>query len=229
MTDHKLDQWRDWMVAALCGELEPEQRRQLDQAMERDEALRQDWLELCEAQQGLQALAGEQSDAGSGSDAAVTTWMPPGIAAFPSRTTPRWRWLLASAAGFAAAAGICFVLLLAGLRIDRADGGMLVRFDGTATAQPPVTGEAPLTRTELAAYTQLLMDVTDRRFEQLEQRQASTQAEVAQVLFDALVQQQQHQYNDLRSRIELAVYHSAAHPTALPGLTDPPAGNRQPY
>ncbi len=222
MTEQTLDHWRERMVSALYGEVSAEEMQELEAAMQLDESLRQDWSELHEARVGLRILAEEPVPADT-----ETSFLPPNDG---RNRLARRRWLLPAAAGlvgFAAAASVCFVLLLAGLRIDRTGDGLLVRLGGSA-APPPSRGEAQLTRSEMAAYTQLLMEVTDARFAEAEQRQAATQSEVAQALFDALAQRQQYQYDDLRTRIDLAVYHTAANQRSLPSASGRPGAPR-PY
>jgi len=49
MTEQPLDGMRDRMVRALYGELPDDERRELEQAIASDEALRRDWQELQEA------------------------------------------------------------------------------------------------------------------------------------------------------------------------------------
>jgi hypothetical protein len=210
MTDRSIDPWRDTMVAALYGELSDDEMREFEAMLEEDEELRRDWQELLEARAGLQRLAREDEAP------SFSFRMPPGPAREePANVVPLWRWAVASAAGFAAAASIFLVLILAGLRVDRTPDGVLVRFGGTAgealAASQAVDGSAvpmgreTITRAEFAALADALIGATAARLDELERRQVNSQAEVARALYDALAVQQQRQYDSLTSQIQLAL------------------------
>jgi hypothetical protein len=116
------------------------------------------------------------------------------------------------------------VLLGAGLRIDGTGSGLLVSFGGPSTegfgtdVAVPAGGEVRLTRSELAALAQVMVDATTARLDQLERRQTSSQTEVARALYDALAGQQQQQYNDLRARIDYAAFRGGG---LRPSIDDP--------
>jgi len=223
MTDRPIDAWRDTMVAALYGELSDDEMRDFERLLEQHDELRHDWQELLEARAGLQRL--ERED-----EAPSFSFQSPRVDAPEEPRTevvPLWRWAVASAAGFAAAASIFLVLLAAGLRVDRTPGGVLVRFGGSAgdgvVATQAVGGTAervghePITRTEFAAFADALIGATAARLDELERRQVSSQAEVARALYDALAVQQQRQYDNLTSQIQLALLRGGGRDNPLIG------------
>jgi hypothetical protein len=216
MTDQPLDRWRDRMVAALYGELDEEEMRQLSEELERNAELAAEWRELNEARAMLARLsdaepAGEfrfdpQPEVSRGSGSVVPF--------------PRWRWAMASAAGFAAAATLFLALIVAGLRIDHTSAGLLVRFGGGAD-QPGAVGlegggsgravtgfdqEQYLTRAEFAAVAEMMMQATTTRLDELERRQSSSHMEATWALYDALASNQQRRFDELSAQIQLAAY-----------------------
>jgi hypothetical protein len=233
MTERPIDPWRETMVAALYGELSDAEMREFETMLEQHEELRQDWQELLEARAGLQRLARED-EAPSFSFA-----QPPFAEEEPPKIVPLWRWAVASAAGFAAAASIFLALLVAGLRVDRTPGGVLVRFGGPAAGTAaslqavdgsvPSVGQESITRAEFSALAEALIGATAARLDELERRQVTSQAEVARALYDALAVQQQRQYDNLTSQIQLALLRGgSAYPQAAGqgSWISTPEGNR---
>jgi anti-sigma factor RsiW len=144
--DHELDPLRDRMVAALYGELPPEDEEELLTHLASDPALRAEWDELQESRGFLGAADAADPDPGFVFElpaAARVGGAAPGV-------HDRLRgWLtgllVRPAAGFALAVAACVVLLIAGLRIDRVPSGLAVHFGPAApagTALLPV-GSAP--------------------------------------------------------------------------------------
>jgi len=231
MNDRPLDDWRDTMIAALYGELSTDRLAELEARLETDEELRREWRELGQTREVLQRL-GEAEVA-----QAPVFGSPPEAyeRVEPGRVVPLWRWALASAAGFAAAATVFVALLLAGLRADSTGGGFLVRF-GRAGSEGPVqsvdlatartgevtaAGQSYLTRAEFALLAQMIMDSTTVRLDELERRQSSAQFEMTQALYEALAVRQQRQYDDLKTQIQLAaVRASGARSQGDPYLRD---------
>ena len=221
MTDRPIDPWRETMVAALYGELSDDEMREFETMLEQHEELRQDWQDLLEARAGLQRLAREEEEP------SFSFRMPSAEAPAEQSSTvvPLWRRAVASAAGFAAAASIFLVLILAGLRVDRTPDGVLVRFGGTAGDTPAASetvdgfaargGQETLTRAEFAAFADALIGATAARLDELERRQVSSQAEVARALYDALAVQQQRQYDSLTSQIQLALLRGGTDPARV--------------
>lgn len=229
MTEQPLDGMRDRMVRALYGELPDDERRELDEAMASDEALRQDWQELQEARAMLAVLRDDEAR----SRRAVS---PAGDLPFrlPAERVPRspGRWVLAAAAGFLLAVLLGGGLLASGLRVDRTPGGFVVRFGAETGPDPTLQaasaklvapdGQEYLTRAEFVAITQALAGVTAARFDDLERRQTETQTETAKLLFRALSTRQERQYNDLRTRLDLAAVRQARTNQTTPARLEVP-------
>jgi hypothetical protein len=133
MSEEKLDPRYERLVAALYGELSGEEEEELRRRLAAEPDLRAEWEEL----QGARAFLKEWAvdDAGP-----LTVFVDPERpdASAPARRGLRSRfrtWFPAPAWGFAAAALALVVLLFAGLRIDRVDGGLALRFG--SEAPPP--------------------------------------------------------------------------------------------
>jgi anti-sigma factor RsiW len=217
MTDERLDRWRDLMVAALYDELPPDERTQLEAELARDPALEREWREL----EATRAWLAEAADTTTGG-ADLELVLPP-------RDAPRAWWqrpVLTAGAGFAAAASLFVALLLAGLRVDATDGGLLVRFEtagdgAVATASdapvgPEVVarGGEPVTREEFARFADLLVQATSAQLDQLERRQSANQVQLVGALYDALTVDQRRQYDDLRTRLDTAVLQASLNEAA---------------
>ena len=208
MTDHPLDPARDRLVAALLGELTVDERAELERQLAADDGLRRDHDEL---ELGRRAAAAAGAAARPDADDFVFAWPP--VPARPSRGLGRT--LLAVAAGFFVAALSFSALLVLGLRVDRGAGALVIGFaaptapaaaagDALLAALPPTT-ETPLSRAELAAGLDAVLQVTAVRFTALERRQAETQAVISRSLYDALSSNQQRQTEALSTEIRLAV------------------------
>lgn len=153
MTETPLDPKREQMIAALYGELSPEEMQEFQALLKEDADLEREWDEL----QGTRAFlqkAGAEMEAQSAEQAEVFSFLMPGQPDSAARIPrpARWRRLLFSpATGFAAAALTLAVLLFTGLRIDRVEGGMTIRFApgagqaGLAATAPRQTTDGPYT------------------------------------------------------------------------------------
>ncbi|MGV8040274.1 MAG: hypothetical protein AB2L07_09410 [Thermoanaerobaculaceae bacterium] len=233
MTERPLDEWRDRMVLALCGELPDDERRALEQAIASDPELARDWQELGEARAMLRDLAEDTRR-----DEPVFTLPPRAAELIVPRWQP-WRAGLAAAAGFFFAAMLGGGLLIAGLRVDRTDEGLLIRIgrvasqddalQATAPAAIPAASPDTVTRAQLVAVTQALAGVVAARLDDLEKRQNDVQTETARVLFQALASRQQRQLDDLWTRIQVASYRGAR-PAKGPAadITQPHIERREP-
>lgn len=202
--------WHERMVAALYGEMEEDERRELEAAIAEDDTLAREWEELGHAR----ALLASHLVASSEDEDPylLPAEILPKKSSRRASVVPFRRWVTASGIGFAAAAALFVVLLIGGLRIDRTPDGLLVAFghgSTAASANQPRAADV-LTREEFADFARVMIGATAERFDELERRQANVQAEVAQALFDALSQSQLRQYDDLRARIELASFAGAA-------------------
>jgi anti-sigma factor RsiW len=222
MTDRPLDQWRDRMVAALCGELSELERQELEQALAGSEELRRDWQELGEVRALLRAIRPDEDDGGVGFELPPQTALRP-----PATQRGAWRGALASAAGFLFAVLLFGGLMLAGLRIDRTPGGVQVGFGRETGPDPRLQAASAravaqeqqeyLTRDEFITLARALVGVTAARLDELERRQSVTQTETARLLFQALATRQQRQFDDLRSRLQLASLRPAKDDRRAPG------------
>lgn len=212
MNDRPLDPARDRLVAALLGELSADERAELERQLAADDTLRRDSDELeIGRRAAVAAAAATRSDADDFSFA----W-PSAPARRASGLGPT---LLAVAAGFLLAAFTFSALLVLGLRVDRGDGTLVIGF--AAATPPPATSElgvaalasateAPLSRAELAAGLDTVLQLTAVRFAALERRQLETQAVISRSLYDALSSHQQRQTEALSTEIRLAVLDGGA-------------------
>jgi hypothetical protein len=245
MTDKALDHWRDRMVEALYGELDEEQMREFAEQLERDGELAQEWRELNETRASLARLA----EAEPVPEHRLSTPLQASRRFGKVTTFPRWRWALASAAGFAAAATLFLALLVAGLRVDHTPAGLLVRFSGGAGEELSLDPDADsmrraavsggrqqyLTRAEFAAMAQMMMDATANRLEDLERRQSSSQFEMTRALYDALAVSQQRGFDELSAQVQVAAYRvGGANPYGgssfeQPQITPPMKENKHDY
>lgn len=233
MKQKPLDSRREQMVAALYGELSPDQMQALEAACADDETLQRDWDELRGARAFLRRAGREEAEPD------YTFVFPPGETATASRLggilVRPWRWLVPAAAGFAAAAAVFVALLVAGLRVDRTPQGILVGFDQPPATQPPTdplltypaATQGLATRAELANLAQMLVattQITTTRLGELELRQAGEQAVLVRELYEALSRRQERHYDDLRTEIGLAPYRAAAllEPHLYPQPVPPP-------
>jgi anti-sigma factor RsiW len=205
------------MVAALYDELPPDERAELEAELARDPALGREWRELQTTRTWLQEAAGAESDA---ADVDLV---------LPARETDSGWWqrpALTAGAGFAAAASLFVVLLLAGLRVDATDGGLLVRFEPATDAVTATTPDAPVgpevvarggepvTREEFARFADLLVQATSTQLDQLERRQSANQVQLVGALYDALAVDQRRQYDDLRTRLDAAMVQASLNEAA---------------
>jgi anti-sigma-K factor RskA len=141
MTEPRIDELRQRMIAALYGELPPGERREFEAALAADESLRREWEELQGARAFLAAAPIED-------EVPQFVFLDPELAAGRAagaasararagRSSGRlgWGWLApwrSPAGGFALAGAAVIVLLLFGLRVDRTPAGLVVRFSTPA-------------------------------------------------------------------------------------------------
>ncbi|MCP4655435.1 MAG: hypothetical protein GY856_08455 [bacterium] len=211
MKQKPLDSQRQRMVAALYGELPPDELRELEAACAADETLQRDWEELRAARSFLQQAGREETEPDF-----TFVWPRDEPTARPGGRlfSAPWRWLVPAASGFAAATAVFVALLAVGLRVDRTDRGVLIHLDHLP-GDPALTAAADdyVTRAEAAELARMLTAtarMTALRLDELELRQAGEQTAMARELYAALSQRQQRQYDDLRTRIELTPYRAAA-------------------
>jgi len=140
MTAESLDPRRESLVAALYGELSAEEERALRALLAEDAELRAEWEALSESRAFLVRAAAEEQ-------APAFVFLDPeplSRHSLPSSPVARAAGgllaaLRAPAFGFGLAAAALFVLMIAGLRVDRQPGGLIVHFgDLRTTAEPGV-------------------------------------------------------------------------------------------
>lgn len=133
MADKELDPLRDRMIAALYGELPPEDEEEFLTLLAANPALKSEWDELRETRAFLGAA--DAADTAPAFAFALPAAAAP--ASLPDRLRSLWRGgLLRPAAGFALAAAACVLLLIAGLRVDRVAGGLAFRFGADTPERP---------------------------------------------------------------------------------------------
>lgn len=142
MTRESLDPIRDKMIAALYGELSAEEERDLQAHLAQSDELRAEWEELQEAHGFLGAAEEEET-----TPSFVFAAAPDSSAASRRRASrasaaaghhgfwTRWRaFWQTPVPGLAVVTAALVVLVVAGLRVDREGGALIVRF-----GSPPAT------------------------------------------------------------------------------------------
>lgn len=133
MNETPLDPQREKMIAALYGELPPDEMEAFLATLEGDEDLKLEWHEL----QGTRTLL-QQAD----QDTATPQFRFLMPLEEKSEARPLWprlrRLVLSPAAGFAAVAFALLVLMGAGLRVDSREGALVLQF-GESHRRSPVS------------------------------------------------------------------------------------------
>jgi hypothetical protein len=140
-----LDPRRQMLIGALYEELSPEEQGAFEALLEEDASLRADWEELRETRRVLAEASGEETATGFdylAEDAAAAGDSPGFLARL--RAGFRGGWI--PAWSFAGATLMLLVMLGAGFRIDRVDGGLVFRFG----PGPEITGSDGSAVTTLA-------------------------------------------------------------------------------
>ncbi|MFH1143955.1 MAG: hypothetical protein V1774_05375 [Candidatus Eisenbacteria bacterium] len=151
MTANSPDPRREMLVAALYGELPAAEEQVFRAMLAEDEQLRADWEELSEARSFLQSeKAEEQAPAFVFLRPPEARSHPAAIATSGRRRRGGWAMLRMPTLGFAFEAAALLVLMLAGLRVDRQEGALVMRFGSapqTPGSEPPsriLAGGIPL-------------------------------------------------------------------------------------
>ncbi|MBU1701122.1 MAG: hypothetical protein KJ970_19910 [Candidatus Eisenbacteria bacterium] len=143
MSDEPLDPRREQMIMALYGELSPEEEKEFHDLLAQDEKLQAEWEELQLTRAFLKKAEEEET-------APSFVFLNPAQPA--SKTLERSRsgifaklsglWtrlfgtLLSPATGFAIVTAALVILMLAGFRVDRVDGGLVFRFGRSPEPTP---------------------------------------------------------------------------------------------
>jgi len=205
-----LNPMRERMVAALYGELDDAGLRELRRRIAADPGLRAEWEEL----QETRALLRQAEPAERAPEFVF-------LATAPARARGPWRDLVRRPAlAFALATVALLALLVSGLRVDRLDGGLALRWGPerpVLTGMPlePATGRAApevrpavaedrgyLTRAELVTYTQELVRVMGSDLTDYDQRRSGEVLYLIHQVQDELSRRQQQDYERLDARIE---------------------------
>jgi len=143
MNNDILDPRRQMLIGALYEELSPEEQSAFEALLDEDASLRADWEELRETRRVLAEASAEETAPGFrflAEDAAAPVASPGFFtrlrAGFQSGWVPAW--------SFAGATLVLLVMLVAGFRIDRVDGGVAFRF-GPGSEIPTAGGSPPAT------------------------------------------------------------------------------------
>jgi len=132
MTPEDSAAFREKMIAALYGELSEEEMRDFHARLAEDGALRAEWEALHEARAFLQhAEAPEESP--------EFVFLAPAETGRPMRAARirTWHeWLRLPTVGFALTTAVLLALLVSGLRMDRVEGGLALRWGPSPAPSP---------------------------------------------------------------------------------------------
>jgi anti-sigma factor RsiW len=141
MRDEAMDPRLEKLVALAYGELPADEAREVEGWIEQDPALRAEWDELCEARAALRAW--EVEEMAPSFELGETGRAPSKIAQAGGRfrALAGARRVFASSAwwGFAAAAVLLIFLASSDFRIQRVDGGVVLRLGKATVPEPPVS------------------------------------------------------------------------------------------
>ncbi|MBD3334883.1 MAG: hypothetical protein GF355_05155 [Candidatus Eisenbacteria bacterium] len=236
MNDEHLDPIRERMIAALYGELPEEEEREFRKLLETDETLRAEWEDLQFSRAFLKkADAAEAtpsfvfvSPLERPADAEPAQPKPPEENAWTSFWDRLLGAVLSPATGLAIVTAALVILVLAGFRVDRVDGGLVFRFGrppepvsssaapdgaeqsdrsafaepGAGVLQPAADPGAYMTRAEFAAYSDDLMRLMAAMMSDYEQRRDGQIAYMMRGFYDELLQRQRRDYEDLDSQLD---------------------------
>lgn len=211
------------MVAALYGELGEPERRALMERVAADPALQAEWEELQQAQMLLR-----RAEVAEPVPDFVFLAPAPEAAPFARKARHRaWGGWRLPALGFGLATAALLALMVGGLRVDRMDHGLALRWGPApvpAPAAAALTGiplepsatspavEAQLveasrgsylTRNELVAYTQELVRVMGSDLTDYDRRRSGETVYMIREAFDELARRQQQDYERLDARVRL--------------------------
>jgi hypothetical protein len=236
MSQSDLDPRREKMVAALYGELTPEEEKEFFQLLTQDDELRAEWEELNAARAFLKH--GEEEE-----KAPSFVFMPPIETSAAREESPvglweRLRGIVFSPAGaFAAATAVLVILIATGFRVDRVENGLAFRFGSPETSTPAVenlaqrtegiplvpSGRGPdytpgqpseltaaepqyLTRADLDSYGNNFSTVMNAMIESYDQRRSNELGFLLKMMYDELMERQQQDYSELSSQIQRVGY-----------------------
>lgn len=212
MTDHHLtDRERELLIAALYGELPPEEMKSFRRLIAEDEDLRAEWEDLQASRAFLQAA--EASDP-------LPAWEP--IAPRSAWIDRMHAWWRRPAFAFALTTASLAVLLFAGLRVDRTADGLLIHFQTTPSETAQIDPSAvpimearletpaanqnnldrPVTQAELAACAYDIFQVTRAMITEQERNQRGEMIHMISNLYDELDTRQTRNQAETRENLE---------------------------
>ena len=221
MKDTTLDPKRQLLIAALYGELDADGEARFQAAIDEDPVLRAEWDELRETRALLETA--------SAAEPAITREF---VFVRPPETKATWRqrfFTFSPAWGFASVACGLVILLGAGLRLDRVDNGLVVRFGQapvpqtqpkpepvTPTRRPEITVPVPvdgdvritptsahaLTREDLNRSTIRTLEAMSNMVDDAQMEQNHKMAMILGQFYEEMRDEQDRKYRDLRQRVE---------------------------
>jgi anti-sigma factor RsiW len=214
---------RETMVAALYGELTEAELRGFRDRLAADPALQAEWDELQEAR----AFLRRAEDAEPVPEFVFLTPARVGSQSRPRAERAGWlRGLRVPTIGLALATATLLALMVGGLRVDREERGLALRWGpppvpapaGPGSAgiplEPVASGSMPgvpsadsngrtyLTRVELVAYSQELVRLMGSDLNDYDQRRSGETVYMVREAFDELARRQQQDYERLNARID---------------------------
>jgi hypothetical protein len=223
MNEETLDPKRQLLVSALYGELDPEGEQRFHALLEQDSALRSEWEELREARILLESATEPPS-------APEFVFMEPVRADAKPRRRLFGFPLFSPAWGFAGVAAGLVILIGAGLRMDRVDNALVLRFGPAPTTltshpvpsspiattpqiSPPVpvdglkiepTAElgAPVTRDDLNAYSAGMLQAMSGLMGEAQVQEKRELAYILGQFYEQLRDEQDRKYESLRQRVD---------------------------
>jgi len=218
MNERPIDAHTEQLIAALYGELSPEEEAALRARMDADPGLRAEYLELSETR----AVMGAWDVEGPASPFALPGTAPAGFGERLRRAfrAPLLTW------GFAGATLALVGLLIAGFRVDRVDRGLAFRFGPEPAAAPApslVSGPAapstdvvlpqgpemtpvaeqgvPVTREDLDRYAGGIMQAMSGLLDNYQERRNAELAYILKGFYDTMTSEQEKKYQELRSQV----------------------------
>ena len=217
MKDESLDPKRQTMIAALYGELDADELVKFEALLNQDATLREEWDELREARALLETATVNEP-------AHTPEFVFIDRSQREAKPKRRFAWLptWSPAWGFASVAACLAVLMGAGLRMDRVDNALVLRFGAgpapkapVSTAQPgslshpPITQPPiiektaqPLTAEDLNQYSTQMLDALTRLVSDSQDRQRKEFADLMGQFYDVMSKEQQRKYQSLVQRMD---------------------------
>jgi len=223
MNDESLDPKRQTMIAALYGELSTEEQARFEVLLSEDATLRAEWEELRETRALLETVTANEP-------AHTPEFVFIDRAQKESKPKRRFAWLPAfsPAWGFAATTACLAILIGAGLRMDRVENGLVLRFGPGPVAkpaqeaspqkntspivEPPISTSVPprgetvsqtgVTRDDLNQYSARMLDALTRLVDDSQDRQRKEMADLMGQFYEVMSNEQQRKYQSLVQRMD---------------------------